>query len=64
MKEIHRKYLRDPDVAAFYLNDAIEEGNEALIRAARQDIANAQSKEARPESKPTTFEGRTTHERC
>ena len=42
VRETHSKYLRDPEFAAKYLNEALEEGNPAVIRMALVNIAEAQ----------------------
>lgn len=44
-KKILNEGLRDPEVAAAYLCEALEEGNEAEIRMSLQDIAEAQKDE-------------------
>ena len=49
VKGIHREFLRDPEFAAEYLNGALEEGNEAVIRMALRNIADAQKDQARPD---------------
>ena len=41
VSETHRKHLRDPEVAAGYLSEALKEGNAAFIRMALTEIAEA-----------------------
>ena len=38
----HREHLRDPEVAAEYLNEALEEANLAVVLMALRNIAEAQ----------------------
>ncbi|MCY3973507.1 MAG: hypothetical protein OXF42_02175 [Candidatus Dadabacteria bacterium] len=47
VSETHNKYLRDPNFAARYLNDAIEEGDATDILIAIRSIAEAQKGEMR-----------------
>ena len=46
LSEIHRKHLRDPQVAAGYLNEALQEGDAAFIQMALREIAEAQADSA------------------
>ncbi|MGI9249583.1 MAG: DNA-binding protein [Pseudohongiellaceae bacterium] len=45
VRETHNKYLRDPEFAAMYLSEALEEGNPAVIRMALRNIAEAQKED-------------------
>jgi probable addiction module antidote protein len=42
VRATHKEYLRDPEVAAEYLSDALEEGDAAVILMALRNIAEAQ----------------------
>lgn len=42
VKETHKQYLRDPDMAAEYLNEALDEGDVAVILLTLRNIAEAQ----------------------
>lgn len=42
VRETHSEYLRDPEIAADYLNEVLEEGNHALVLMALRNIAEAQ----------------------
>jgi probable addiction module antidote protein len=42
VRATHSEYLRDPEVAAEYLSDALEEGDAAVILMALRNIAEAQ----------------------
>lgn len=42
VRETHNEYLRDPEVAAAYLSEALEEGEDAVFLMALRNIAEAQ----------------------
>ena len=42
VRETHNKHLRDSEVAAEYLNEALEDGNAGVILMALRNIAEAQ----------------------
>lgn len=42
VRATHSQHLRDPEVAAEYLNEALEEGDGAVILMALRNIAEAQ----------------------
>lgn len=42
VRQTHNEMLRDPDVAAEYLNEALEDGNPAVILMAIRNLAEAQ----------------------
>jgi DNA-binding phage protein len=42
VRDTHNKHLRDPNVAAQYLNEALEENDPAVILMALRNIAAAQ----------------------
>ena len=42
VRETHNEQLRDPDVAAEYLSEALEDGEAAVILMALRNIAEAQ----------------------
>ena len=46
--ETHNELLRDPRVAAGYLNDALDEGNPAVIQMALKNIAEARESDGVP----------------
>jgi probable addiction module antidote protein len=42
VRETHNEQLRDPEMAAQYLNAALEDGNSAVILMALRQVADAQ----------------------
>ncbi len=42
VRATHNKHLRDPEVAAEYLSEALKEGNSAVVLMAIRNIAEAQ----------------------
>ncbi|MES9904059.1 MAG: addiction module antidote protein [Sedimenticola sp.] len=42
VRTTHNEYLRDPEVAAVYLSEALEDGDPAVILMALRNIAEAQ----------------------
>jgi len=42
VRETHSQHLRDPDVAAEYLSDALEEDDPSIVLMALRNIAEAQ----------------------
>lgn len=42
VRETHNEHLRDPEVAAEYLSEALEDGDAAVILMALRNIAEAQ----------------------
>ncbi|MBN4073892.1 putative addiction module antidote protein [Beggiatoa alba] len=42
VRETHSQHLRDPDVAAEYLSDALEEDDPSILLMALRNIAEAQ----------------------
>ncbi len=42
VRATHNEHLRDPEVAAEYLNDALEEGDATIILMALRNLAEAQ----------------------
>lgn len=42
IRETHNEHLRDPEVAAEYLSEALEDGDAAVILMALRNIAEAQ----------------------
>ena len=43
VRETHNKHLRDPEVAAEYINQALESGDPSIILMALRNIVEAQS---------------------
>lgn len=43
IRQTHNAHLRDPEVAAEYLNEALEDDNPAVILMALRNIAESQS---------------------
>lgn len=42
VRETHKEHLRDPEVAAAYLSEALEDGDPAVILMALRNVAEAQ----------------------
>lgn len=44
VKHTHAEYLRDPEVAAEYLSQALEDGDGEVVLMALRNVAEAQGK--------------------